>query len=453
MYGIPLTETPEIYNLGQDGVPNSIRVFRNGTEEIAFSEMDGFKYNEDTNTIELYGNSRPNVGDTYTVRMIVPKDDLNRTDEKVEIKLSSRPETYGEDVPIVFKVTVDGNEVSYDETKTNGYFYNKESNKIELYGDARPDANATSNPNISIDYVIESPVVELHNNNYDFQLNPNALDYGVGTDDESKAIRVYKDGVEVPYDEENGFTYDKNLQRVSLHGSYRPTVNDSKNSLQVFYVKEPDLRQSVPENSYIYRVTLNGQELSETTDPLGNGYYRDGNQILVVGDARPNISNATSSVDVRVEYFSAVLLNDEMSIAYPGAEFEANQFTFQVGAHAAQNLKLSIESFDNMLLLTNKVSVLHYDVATEGLQLLERAHQFALKELGYIGAMENRLDHIANSLQITTETTTSAVSGIQDADIAKESMKLVKEQILIQAQQALAAQTNQNRQQVLQLLR
>jgi hypothetical protein len=61
VYGIKLNSTPEVYNLGSTTSPSSIRVFRNATEEIAYSNEEGFQYNAATNTIELYGKGRPDV--------------------------------------------------------------------------------------------------------------------------------------------------------------------------------------------------------------------------------------------------------------------------------------------------------------------------------------------------------------------------------------------------------
>jgi hypothetical protein len=57
-------------------------------------------------------------------------------------------------------------------------------------------------------YVFESPSVAVGNDSYDFQLASNTLDYGVGNPSSPKAIRVYQNGVEVPYDADNGFTFD-----------------------------------------------------------------------------------------------------------------------------------------------------------------------------------------------------------------------------------------------------
>lgn len=68
------------------------------------------------------------------------------------------------------------------------------------------------------------------------------------------------------------------------------------------------------------------------------------------------------------------------------------------------------------------------------------------------GAMQNRLDHTINNLSVQTENITAAESRIRDVDMAKEMMAYTKNNILVQASQAMLAQANQIPQGVLQLL-
>ena len=68
------------------------------------------------------------------------------------------------------------------------------------------------------------------------------------------------------------------------------------------------------------------------------------------------------------------------------------------------------------------------------------------------GAMQNRLDHTINNLSVQNENITAAESRIRDVDMAKEMMAYTKNNILVQASQAMLAQANQVPQGVLQLL-
>jgi flagellin len=71
---------------------------------------------------------------------------------------------------------------------------------------------------------------------------------------------------------------------------------------------------------------------------------------------------------------------------------------------------------------------------------------------GTLGAKEQRLNTIVNSLGILSENVTAAESQIRDADIAAEVVNLTKFQILSQTGVSALAQANQSSQSVLSLL-
>ncbi|WP_144509565.1 flagellin [Bacillus sp. FJAT-22090] len=522
VYGIPLNSYSEIYNLESNVSPKSIRVYRNDGEEISYSDTNGYQYNSATNTIELYGTARPNIGDKYSIKMIVPTGDAVKQDNKIEIPLTHAPETYGIPNPMTFKVIVDGTEVNYDESKTNGYFYNSGTQKIELYGDARPDAGQTSGPEVEIYYVFESPSTRVGNDSYDFRLSNTTIDYGVKDQSEPRAIRVYQKGLEVPYDADNGFTYDNDTKLLSLHGIYRPNKDNDTGDYQIYSITSDDLQQSVPQGSYIYKVEMNGQVIPKANNQTEDGYLYNGQQVKLIGNARPDITNTTSEIGLSIQYFESldISLNANMPKGYlqhycdhelgealmeseidpnsfvvkldgnalttnqyyfqdnkiflnhdslmlstgshtldvdyrarQGIGYEGNDFTFQVGANAGQSLKVEIASFDNMLRDTNVVCVRNYEDAAKGLKIIDDALSFILGELGSVGATQNRLDHIASNLSVLEENTTTSMSRIQDTDMAKQAMILVKEQLLSQVQQTLTSQVQQSSAQVLELLK
>ena len=70
-----------------------------------------------------------------------------------------------------------------------------------------------------------------------------------------------------------------------------------------------------------------------------------------------------------------------------------------------------------------------------------------------VGAVQNRLEYAVSNLQNLSENTSAARSGIQDADFAKESADLAKNQVLQQAGMSMLSQANQSSQNVLALLR
>ena len=68
------------------------------------------------------------------------------------------------------------------------------------------------------------------------------------------------------------------------------------------------------------------------------------------------------------------------------------------------------------------------------------------------GAVQNRLEHKIDNLNVTTENLTSAESRIRDTDMATEMMNFTKMNILTQASQSMLAQANGLPQSVLSLL-
>jgi flagellin len=68
------------------------------------------------------------------------------------------------------------------------------------------------------------------------------------------------------------------------------------------------------------------------------------------------------------------------------------------------------------------------------------------------GAQQNQLEHAANNMSTTYENLQAAESRVRDVDMAQEMTEYTKNNILLQAAQAMLAQANSQPQGVLQLL-
>ncbi|RJE85635.1 flagellin [Paenibacillus sp. 1011MAR3C5] len=84
---------------------------------------------------------------------------------------------------------------------------------------------------------------------------------------------------------------------------------------------------------------------------------------------------------------------------------------------------------------------------------IETAIESVATERAKLGATQNRLEYTSNNLGTTVENLTAAESRIRDTDMAKEMVELTKNNILLQASQAMLAQANSAPQGVLSLLR
>jgi flagellin len=70
-----------------------------------------------------------------------------------------------------------------------------------------------------------------------------------------------------------------------------------------------------------------------------------------------------------------------------------------------------------------------------------------------LGALQNRFEHVVNSVNISMENLSASESRIRDTDMAQEMTSFTRTQILTQAGTAMLAQANQGPQGVLSLLR
>jgi len=91
--------------------------------------------------------------------------------------------------------------------------------------------------------------------------------------------------------------------------------------------------------------------------------------------------------------------------------------------------------------------------ATSTLGQVETAITAVSTERAKLGAVQNRLEYTSNNLGTTVENLTASESRIRDTDMASEMVKLTKDNILLQASQAMLAQANSQPQGVLSLLR
>ena len=133
---------------------------------------------------------------------------------------------------------------------------------------------------------------------------------------------------------------------------------------------------------------------------------------------------------------------------------KGSEINLQIGDTSADFNKISIK-FNNMS--TAGIGIDMVDISTEenaamSLNIIKDAINKVSNQRGDLGAAQNRLEHTINNLGVTTENITAAESRIRDTDMANEMMAYTKNNILIQASQAMLAQANTVPQGVLQLL-
>ena len=126
---------------------------------------------------------------------------------------------------------------------------------------------------------------------------------------------------------------------------------------------------------------------------------------------------------------------------------------FQIGANQKQDIGFGIGNMGAAALGIDNIQVSDHDLATKAIGKLDTAINKVSYQRSNIGALQNRLDHTINNLNVSVENMTAAESRIRDVDMAKQMMEFTKYNILSQAATAMMAQANQLPQAVLQLLR
>ncbi len=133
---------------------------------------------------------------------------------------------------------------------------------------------------------------------------------------------------------------------------------------------------------------------------------------------------------------------------------ENDSLSMQIGFRSSANdtLTLSLNDLD-----TNTLSLTNVNVSTSGnavsaLANIDNAISAVASARANIGSLQNRLDAAVQNLQVASENVTAAESRIRDADIAFETAKFVRNQILVSAGTSILAQANTLPQQALALL-
>lgn len=136
--------------------------------------------------------------------------------------------------------------------------------------------------------------------------------------------------------------------------------------------------------------------------------------------------------------------------------------SFQVGANADERATLSIGNFRSSSLGTGvvantsfaDVNLLSDSAATDALKVIDKAIEQVSESRGRIGNfVRNTLETNVRSLAVQKENLASSDSAIRDVDIAEETTRYTKLQILQQSGISMLAQANSAPQSVLSLLR
>ena len=115
-------------------------------------------------------------------------------------------------------------------------------------------------------------------------------------------------------------------------------------------------------------------------------------------------------------------------------------------------MRVSIDDMSSKGLKIDGLEITSETKASDAIDKIKTAINTVSSQRATLGALQNRLEHTINNLDVAAENLSSANSRIRDTDMAKEMMNYTKMNVLVQSAQAMLAQANQQPQSVLQLL-
>lgn len=126
--------------------------------------------------------------------------------------------------------------------------------------------------------------------------------------------------------------------------------------------------------------------------------------------------------------------------------------TIHIGANEGQVLDIRVQEVSRRRLGLENLNLRTTTGASKALSRLDDAIQMISQVRSELGACQNRLDAATSSLDVTTENMHSAISRIEDVDMAEEMATYTQNNVLSQAGVSMVAQANELPQMVLQLL-
>lgn len=123
----------------------------------------------------------------------------------------------------------------------------------------------------------------------------------------------------------------------------------------------------------------------------------------------------------------------------------------QLGSNSGDTLRISLVDVSSSSIGTKDADVVNKP--SEAIDKFDNAINIISFNRSSFGALQNRLEKAYIIANNTAENLTASESRIRDVDMAKEMMSYSKNNILLQAAQAMLAQSNQQPQSILQLLK
>lgn len=130
-----------------------------------------------------------------------------------------------------------------------------------------------------------------------------------------------------------------------------------------------------------------------------------------------------------------------------------NSVILQAGPNPGQTLTVILNAANASVLNVSGITLAYADSASAAISKIDDALKSVNNLRSTLGAYQNRLEFTINTLAIQEENASASESAIRDADIAQETIRFTRNQILVNAGTSVLAQANIVPQTALALLR
>jgi flagellin len=267
----------------------------------------------------------------------------------------------------------------------------------------------------------------------------------------------------------NSGEVDKNMAKLS--SGYRITkAGDDASGLAVSEKMRSQIRglnqaEKNAENGISFIQTTEGflqntqdvlQRLRELSVQASNGIYATEDRMQI----QVEVSQLVDEIDriaSHAQFNGMNLLTGRFS-RDTGNNVTTGSMWFHIGANMDQRERAFIGTMTSKSLGVKDVgseqiiSLSTMDGANMAIGKLDDALRAVNKQRADLGAYQNRLEYAAKGIAVGAENLQASESRIRDADMAREVVELTKNNILLQAANAMLAQANTKPQAVLQLL-
>ncbi len=131
---------------------------------------------------------------------------------------------------------------------------------------------------------------------------------------------------------------------------------------------------------------------------------------------------------------------------------DMGSYQAQIGAEDGANVKLRVPRCDTKMMHIDDINVCTVNGADRGIVQVDDALKYVSKIRSMIGAYDNRMEAVSDTLRQKNENLTNSVSKLRDTDMAAEMTNYTTANILVQAGTSVLSQCNDQPEMVLQIL-